>query len=413
MQGKGATVVFDSLSRAEQSHDENDVSMWDQGARKGTPLPYDGLSGLSSCMVGASPCGRPGKPMRIAVFRALQLGDMLVAVPAFRKLRRCFPYAEITLIGLPWAALFAQRFSRYIDRFVEFEGYPGIDEVPVDPQRVEHFIAEQRAYGYDVAIQMHGSGRTSNPFVLALGSSVTVGYYEKRDPHLTYGAFYPNELHEIERNLNLVALLNNDTITTEKDTRLEFPLFADDYVEADELLRPLKRENLRFIAIHPGARPPARRWPTGYFALVADRLAQHFDAQILLTGSAGEEQTVQAVLGAMQAPAFSLVGKTSLGSLAALMTKLDLFISNDTGPAHMACAVDCSSVTIFGPADVRRWAPLDAKKHPIVRHPVACSPCGYWECPIDHRCLHRLLPETVIATAIHVRQAGMQGAATP
>ncbi len=374
---------------------------------------------------------------RIAVFRALQLGDLLVAVPAFRALRRRFPDAEITLIGLSWAASFVQRFSCYIDQFVEFVGYPGIDEVPVDAQRTEHFIAEQRAYQYDIALQMHGSGRTSNPFVLALGAPVTVGYYEEETPAgLTIGARYPHDQHEIYRNLNLVALLERidtevgtdvsrprhypqcqqdaihrslqgvigDEVSIYTDRRLEFPLFASDYAEADALLRSLQQDGKRIIGLHPGARPPARRWPVAYFATVADTLTQQYNAQVVLTGGPSEEQTVQAVVDAMHTSALSLAGKTSLGSLAALISRLDLFISNDTGPSHVACAVDCPSVTLFGPADVRRWAPLDTQRHPIVRHAVRCSPCGYWECPIDHRCLRRLSPETVLTVAMHTIQ---------
>ncbi|MFL5694450.1 MAG: glycosyltransferase family 9 protein, partial [Ktedonobacteraceae bacterium] len=73
------------------------------------------------------------EPRKIAIFRALYLGDLLLAVPALRSIRARFPRAEITLIGLPWAAAFARRFSGYIDRFVEFGGYPGIDEAEVDP----------------------------------------------------------------------------------------------------------------------------------------------------------------------------------------------------------------------------------------------------------------------------------------
>ncbi|GAC1388348.1 MAG: glycosyltransferase family 9 protein [Ktedonobacteraceae bacterium] len=361
---------------------------------------------------------------RIAVFRALQLGDLLVAIPAFRALRHRFPDAEITLIGLPWAASFVQRFNRYIDRFVEFVGYPGIDEVPVDSQRTERFLTEQRTYGYDLVLQMHGSGRTSNPFILALSAPIALGYYEKTPDGLTIAALYPEDQHEIYRNLNLVALLNHASLNVQKqgdvlpiseemmarcmegafpcgcsgNTRLEFPLFASDHAEADELLHSLQ-PNKPMIGIHPGARPPARRWPATYFATVADTLAQHFDAHILLTGGPGEEQTVQAVVDAMHTPAISLAGKTSIGGLAALISRLDLFISNDTGPAHIACALDCPSVTIFGPADVRRWAPLNRQQHPIVRHPVPCSPCGYWECPIDHRCLRWLAPNRVITAA--------------
>jgi ADP-heptose:LPS heptosyltransferase len=338
----------------------------------------------------------PGSVQRIAIFRALQMGDLLVAVPAFRAIRTCFPQAEITLIGLPWAAAFVQRFRCYLDRFVEFAGYPGIKEQPVHPKRVRRFIAEQRHYGYDLLVQLHGNGQTSNPFVLELHGKVTAGTYEGSPPaDLTLAAPYPSDQHEIYRCLTVAKLLG----CTELTPSLEFPLFEADRAEADVLLQNLALTQHPWIGIHPGARPPARRWPIEYFAQVADKLAQRFDAQIILTGSATEQATAQAVIAHMHAPAINLVGKTSLGGLGALINKLDLFISNDTGPAHLAHALNTPSITIFGPADYQRWAPLDQALHKMVRRPVACSPCGYWTCPIDHRCLRWLTPAMVIYTA--------------
>ena len=101
----------------------------------------------------------------------------------------------------------------------------------------------------------------------------------------------------------------------------------------------------------------------------------------------------------MEAQALIVAGQTSLGGLAAMIRELDLFISNDTGPAHVGDAVGTASVTIFGPVDPQRWAALDQRLHPIVRRAVACSPCMYWECPIDHRCLRWVTPQMVMKVA--------------
>ncbi|HLJ35636.1 MAG TPA: glycosyltransferase family 9 protein, partial [Ktedonobacteraceae bacterium] len=345
-----------------------------------------------------------GNPRRIAVFRALQLGDLLLAIPALRAIRARFPQAEITLIGLPWAATFARRFRCYIDRFVEFSGYPGIDEVEVIPERTRQFLAEQRTYAYDIVIQMHGNGQTSNACVLDMGARTTVGYYPEdtdgtpvktdlsrpafarsaenaasvgtdlsrpfptlfarynghgRDKSVpTVGTPYPDDVHEIERNLGLARLVGCEKL----DERLEFPLFNEDYVEAARLLYELPRANRPWIGIHAGARPPSRRWPAEYFAQVADTLADRFKAQVILTGGHGEETTVQLVAQYMKTPCLNLAGKTSLGGLAAIISELDLFISNDTGPAHIANAVDTPSITIFGPVDPKRWAALDQQQ---------------------------------------------------
>ena len=336
------------------------------------------------------------QPRKIAVFRALYLGDLLLAVPALRSIRTGFPGAEITLIGLPWAASFARRFSRYIDRFVEFVGYPGIQEVDADPEKCDAELEEQRAYGYDLVIQMHGSGRVSDEFALALNGQVTVGYYEDILPAgLTAGMPYPEDEPEVLRNLGLARLLGCPNL----DPELEFPLFNEDRGEAARLLRKLTRANRPWIGLHAGAKSPARRWPAEYFARVADHFAQRFNAQIILTGSPIDESTVRILAKRMGIQPLNVAGQTSLGGLAALISELDLFISNDTGPAHIANAVDTPSITIFGPVDPRRWAALDQSRHPIVRRGVSCSPCEYSECPIDHRCLRWITPDSVVEVA--------------
>lgn len=360
-------------------------------------------------------------PQRIAIVRALYLGDLLLAVPALRALRTGFPRAEITLIGLDWAAAFAERFSAYVDRFVPFPGFPGIDEVVVDPVRTATFLRAQQAYGYDLIIQMHGSGRTSNPFVLGLGGSLTAGFYDPStvssrckerslvEPRgqraeippcvgitggdgLDIAAPYPDDLHEIERNLRLVAMLGCPA----DDASLAFPVGIDDRDEADALLA--RRDHRPPVGIHPGAKHPSRRWPAERFAAVADGLAARYGARIVITGGADEIDVARAVERAMRFPATVLAGKTSIGGLAALIERLDLYIANDTGPAHIAGALGTPAIVLFGPADLRRWAPRGPRTRVIARD-VACRPCGLAVCPIDHRCLAWIKPEEVVAAA--------------
>lgn len=331
--------------------------------------------------------------LRIAVIRALHLGDFLLAVPAFRSLRAGFPRAEISLIALPWSRPFVDRFHRYLDRHVEYVGYPGLGEVEMDPARVRQFLDEQRDYAYDLVVQMHGSGDSSLPFALALGGRLTAGYYSGRRPtDLTIGRPYPADQPEVLRNLGLAHMLG----CPDTGTDLDFPLLDEDREGLVRAVPRLARYPRPWFGLHPGARPDARRWPPEYFGRVGTELLERYGGTIFVTGGPGEDETVREVRQRVGGRSVNLAGRTSLGSLAALISMLDLYISNDTGPAHMAVALDTPSITIFGPADHRRWSPLDAERHPVVRHPVACSPCTHWTCPIDHRCLRRLRPEVVL-----------------
>src|SRR5215211_2889467 len=118
-------------------------------------------------------------PSRIAVFQALNLGDLLCTTPALRAIRGRFPAAEITFIGRLWAKEFIARLST-VDRFLPFPGYPGIAESPSDAAR-----AVPRWPRFDLAIQMHGSGKVSNGFVATLEATRSVGFGPSGDQRLT------------------------------------------------------------------------------------------------------------------------------------------------------------------------------------------------------------------------------------
>lgn len=338
---------------------------------------------------------------KVAIVRALHIGDLLMAVPAWRALRHVLPHAEITLIGLPWAREFVQRFSKYIDRWVEFPGYPGMLEVDVDPARTEAFLLDAQRYGYDLAIQMHGDGSTSNYFTAQLGAKHTAGYHRegRPGPELSFSLPYPDGVREVLKHLQLMEFLGAEP----QGTHLEFPLSDMDYAEVARIpelkgvLDSARQDAL--IGIHPGARPPARRWPPERFAAVADELARCFGARIVVMAGPGEESLADEVRQRMGARAIDVAGRLSIGGLAALLSKLDLVIANDSGPAHLAEAVGTKSITIFGPADPNRWAPLEQTVNRVIYKKVACSPCPHWECPTDHRCMRRIRVSDVLSVA--------------
>src|SRR5690606_12680997 len=155
----------------------------------------------------AAPLGTslPGTARKIVVFRALNLGDMLCAVPALRALRGRFPKSHITLVGLPSAIPVLERFPGYIDELVEFPGDPAFPEQPVRHGLLPSFYETMRARAFDLAVQLHGSGPQSNEIVEAMAPAHWVGFVPADADGVT-GRFlpWPDHLHELHRYLALI-----------------------------------------------------------------------------------------------------------------------------------------------------------------------------------------------------------------
>ena len=332
---------------------------------------------------------------RIAVFRALQLGDMLCVAPALRALRRAAPQARITLVGLPWAREFADRFRHYLDDFMAFPGFPGLPESAADVAALPRFFTDAHRRRFDLAIQLHGSGTLSNPIAGLLGARRQAGFYVQ-------GAWCPDAAtclpwggpeHEVLRYLRLMQWLG----CSGGDAALEFPFEAADRA-AMAALGPLPAER-RYVCIHAGARMPSRRWPAARFGQVADGLAAQ-GWRVVLTGSAQERAISDEVLAHMAAPALDLTGRTTLGALALLVARAGLLVSNDTAVSHIAAASGTPSVIVSSGADPVRWAPLDHARHRVVFAPAACRPCAFATCPIGHPCALDVSAAQVLEAAL-------------
>jgi ADP-heptose:LPS heptosyltransferase len=306
-------------------------------------------------------------PANIGIFRALQLGDLLCIIPTMRALRTAYPFAHITLIGLPWQKGFVERFQQYFDAFVEFPGWPGLPEQPVDIKKIVPFLLSMQQQEFDLVLQMQGNGESTNAMCMLFGAKKVCGL-RKPDEYCPDEKLFPisgDEEHEVLRFLKLIDALDLPF----QGHELEFP-FLDG--EQEKLKKRLKKQGLLtrpYICIHPGSRDPKRRWATQRFAAVADMLArQGFD--IVLTGSEEEKDLLREVGTLMTQKAVNAVdefGNLPLGELAALLNYSVGLLSNDTGVSHIAAALKLPSVIVFSEySKPNRWAPLDTARHTIV-----------------------------------------------
>jgi ADP-heptose:LPS heptosyltransferase len=306
---------------------------------------------------------RIGRPRTIAILRALQLGDLLCAIPAWRALRRAFPEARIALIGLPWAYDFVGRFHRYLDEWIVFPGYPGLPERPFLFEAISDFIDCMRRRRFDLVLQMHGDGRITNRIAMLLEGRITAGFYGPGAPCPDPDRFcpYPDDIAETHRHLRFIEFLG---LPSEGDD-LEFPLTASD----EESWRRIRDvHELRpgsYVCVHPGGRGIHRRWPAEQFARVADALAEK-GWRIIVTGTVEEQPLVETMERAMSSTPVNLMGRTDLGGLAMLLNRARLLVTNDTGVSHMAVAFRLPSVVISTGSDPIRWGPLDRCRHRLL-----------------------------------------------
>lgn len=352
---------------------------------------------------------------RIAVFRALVLGDLLCATPALRALRAAAPRARITLIGLPWAREWSARVPQ-LDDFIAFPGHPAMPERAAELDAWPAFLEEARARRFDLVVQLHGSGGVSNVLLGLLGAPALAAFAAPGawrpagEAHCIVP--WPAQGHEIERLLALTDALG----ALRQGLQPDWPLREGDAAALDALcaadgtpLRAVRRQP--FAVVHAGAQLPSRRWGIERFAAVGNALADA-GLPVVLTGTAPEAPLVDALRRAMRRPGLDLAGRTTLWTMGALVAEAALVVCNDTGISHVAAALGTPSVVVSCGADAARWAPLDRTRHAVFAQSMECRPCAFRDCPhAHHPCAAAITPEAVSRAALALRRTGAARAA--
>lgn len=346
---------------------------------------------------------------RVLVVRLDNLGDVLVTTPAIHAVKQALPHAEITLLASPVGAQVG-RLNPDISDVIVYES-PQMDpwaKLPHDSDRELRMIAELKARRFNGAI-MFTSFRQCPlvPAYLCYLADIPLRVAASIDGSgslLTTRHKHPERMmHEVERGLDLVGAIG--MTTAERNLVLRVPPAAR--TKLDETLRALNiNRDQPLIAIHPGCTMPARTYPWDMFAQVADLLVERLGATVLLTGVGSERELVANVRGAMQPQhrtnALPLAGELPFPVFCALVQAADLLITNNTGPMHVAAALQTPVVALWALTNPpEQWGPWQVA-HRQLFHDVPCRICYSRVCPYEHECLRLVTPPMVLHAAMEL-----------
>jgi ADP-heptose:LPS heptosyltransferase len=289
---------------------------------------------------------------KLAVLRANAIGDYLVSLPAIQALRAAYPAAELVLLGADWHAGFLAGRPGPVDRCLPVPPTVGVrdDQPPAPPAEVDRFFARMRAERFDLAVQLHGGGRHSNPFLRRLGARVTAGSRTPDAPPLDRTVPYTGHQHEIHRFLEVAAVVGAAPVTLE-------PRLAVTDADRAEAAAVLAGDDRPLVVLHPGAKDPRRRWPVERLAVVASELDRK-GTRLAVVGTASERGLVDRLVDGLDGHAADLAGRLGLGGLAGLLEQATLLVGNDSGPRHLAAAVGTATVAVHWGVSLGSYGPL-------------------------------------------------------
>lgn len=310
---------------------------------------------------------------KIAVLRANALGDFIVTLPALKALRNTYPTAEIVLLAKPWHQQFLVNGRTPVDRVIVVPVKKGIrheNGLVENDSQVQAFIQQMREEKFDVVINLQGNGISANPFIKQFEAKLTVGLAsdraEKPDRYIDY-YYYQSE---VIRFLEVVKLIG----ATTPDLEPELNVLPSDLNEVAASMSVLVDKP--YIVLNPVAMDIRRMWPVENYRKLADELKQR-QFEVVFTGSAGDKKDVDEIIGEMQYNAINSCGNFSLGGLAAVLSQASLVISADTGPLHLARAVNTPTIGFYWAPNLINWGPLTRAIHrPMISWKMECPLCG-------------------------------------
>jgi len=325
---------------------------------------------------------------RILIVTTTALGDTLWATPALRALRSTYPEAFIGVLTSPIG-------------FSILKNQPGINTLFLLPDQLllSFFSLRKKllACHFDTILVFHASQRLILPLSASLGASRiigTKGLNKGLDALLTEAIAWKKG-HEIERRMDLIRRVDADGA----DLSLSYIPTAEEKRAAEKLLEQHQIDlSQTIIALHPGAKDHYKCWPKEHFMALGKGLKKELSCQILITGGPDEASLAQEVAAAIPG-AVSFSEPLPFRAFAAVLARMALVIANDTGPMHLALAMQVPVVALFAPTDPAVCGPLHAAKVALIAKPRTCTPCLRRKCR-DPFCLLQIAPEEALHEAL-------------
>ena len=318
------------------------------------------------------------EPASILIIRPGGIGDAVLLASSLTSLKHKYPNIYITILA-------EQRNACVLSLI------PVIDKV-FRYDSPSEFI--QVLFGkYDVVIDTEQWHRLSAVVTRLVRAPIKIGFdTNERRRMFTHAIGYDQDTYETDNFMSLLKPLGIDCRHNIGSTALSIPLQA--VCRADELLKELSAEI--FIVIFPGASIPERRWGADNFRQVAKMLSI-FGIKIVVVGGKEDRQQGEVIAGG--GLGVNLAGLTSLPETAAVIQKSALLLSGDSGVLHIAVGLDVPTISLFGPGNVKKWAPR-GERHIVINKELPCSPCTLFgitpPCPNKTRCMSDITVDEVV-----------------
>lgn len=325
---------------------------------------------------------------RILILSQRRLGDAVLSLPLFPALKGRFPASSITVL--------ANASIREV-----FDLCPEVHHVmPVQrgesPGQWARLIREVRKNRFHLVIDLNTDGSLFSGLIAGLsGAEVSIGY-----EGAGRGIFFDEVLPEPQEEMHLTDLVLSTLapLGVEHPSRqvvLSLPE-EEREIRSGALWRREDVDDLPLLGIHPGATHPTQRWPLEYYAELADKVIETGLGRVILCGGPGDGELIRKVRDRMRerpkiAPPFC-----SLTEFAALLSRLDYLVCNNSGPLHLACAVGTKTVSFMGPTRAGQWWPAGEGHIVFRRDDLPCIGCNLGRCKMRaHDCMRSVSPEEV------------------